>query len=128
MKTLTFSTVEDLYEALREHDLYNLDNETYMFLYNDAGAYAYYSLEPETMVELAHEAYIEESPEDSEYLGAYLGPGGYIVDVEGYDDDSWEDMEYDEYIKPVLNSLSGDLGDRFIYADAESILEYFGEL
>ena len=119
---MTFDSPEELYEALNTDDLYDLDNETYMFLYNDAGAYAYYSLDPETMVELAKDA-----RENNEYLGALLGPGGYIVDVEGYDDDSWLDMDYDEYIQPVLEELEGYVGDRFIKADAQSILDYFKE-
>lgn len=120
---MTFDSPEALYEALQRDDLYDLDNETYMFMYNDAGAYAYYSLDPESMVELAKDA-----REDNEYLGAFLGPGGYIVDVEGYDDDSWLDMDYDEYIQPVLEELEGYVGDKFIKADAESILKYYKEI
>lgn len=82
---MTFTSPEEMYEALQTTDLYSREKEQYVFLYNNDGAIAVYPITVEEAEKLA-----SLSAETDEYWGAFLGIGGDIYD------DPWEfcDTEY----------------------------------
>lgn len=72
---LTFANGQEMYDCLQHGDLYNEEQEMYVFLYNEDGAVCSYSISPEDAAVLEKKAY-----EANEYWGAFLGVGGYIHD------------------------------------------------
>jgi len=74
------SGAEMLKVILDGTDLYNPEKETYVFVYNDAGSIAYYSIDEITADRLADEA-----EEYGDYWSGFLGIGGYIADDPSYD-------------------------------------------
>lgn len=68
-------------------DLYSPEKETYVFLYNDAGSIAHYSIDKEKADELADKA-----KKYDDYWAGFLGVGGSIAD-----DPSYEDFEEGDY-------------------------------
>lgn len=78
---MTFNCWEEMYEHLKNGcDLYNMETETYVFVYNDAGALCTYNVPEEDVPDL-----VAKSKEDGEYWGAFLGAGGEVLDDEQYD-------------------------------------------
>lgn len=63
-------------------DLYCKEKELYVFLYNEAGSIAVYSIDEKQAKELQ-----QQSEKYHDYWGAFLGPGGEI-----YDDPTYEDF------------------------------------
>ena len=79
----TFKSAEEMLEYIQAgHDLYDQVNDTYVFVYNDAGSIAVY--------DWIDNDYAAKLAEKDEYWGAYLGPGGDI-----YEDPSHEDYDED---------------------------------
>ena len=89
---MKFKNGDEMLSILRDAtDLYNAEEEKYVFLYNDCSSIAVYDISNEEADELR-----KLSAENGEYWGAMLGPGGRI-----YDDPSYED--YDENLCSNLN-------------------------
>lgn len=82
-KKVEFSSAEEMLKAIQDgKDFYNPYTGIYVFVYNDAGSIAYYSLdesEAEQLQKMSDE-------NDGEYWGAFLGWGGWIVDDPSYED------------------------------------------
>lgn len=72
---MTFSSGQDMYNALDFGDIYNPEKELYVFLYNDAGAVCAYNVSEYEAKELELK-----SKESGEYWSAFLGVGGSIYD------------------------------------------------
>lgn len=73
---MKFNSAQEMLNYIQGgNDLYNPRLETYVFVYSDAGSIAYYSITNEHAKELAKLA-----KENDEYWGAFLGPGGRIID------------------------------------------------
>ena len=115
--TVTFKSAMDIYATLDSNqDLYCIDDGIYMFLYNAAGAIAYYYLGMKKLMELAAEA--EANGED--YIAGLLGPGGYIIDTDNYEDDM--DIEGDDDITAILEFLEDFVGKEFLYANTNDLV------
>lgn len=76
----TYKTGAEMLAELNNHDLYCEEKGIYVFLYNDAGSIAYYNLSPTEARAIQAQA-----KESDEYWGAFLGPGGYIIDDPTYE-------------------------------------------
>lgn len=73
---MIFNSAQEMLDCIQKGtDLYNPKTETYVFVYSEAGSIAYYSIDNEEAKELQRKA-----EENDEYWGAFLGPGGWIVD------------------------------------------------
>lgn len=73
---MKFSTAKEMLEHIQAgNDLYNPKLEVYVFLYNDVGSIAYYNINKDSAKSLSQKA-----KEQDEYWGAFLGPGGEIID------------------------------------------------
>lgn len=79
---MKFNSATEMLDYIKEgNDLYNPVLETYVFLYNDCGSIAIYSITVE------HANILSKKAADIDgFWGGCLGPGGYI-----YDDPSYED-------------------------------------
>lgn len=85
-KYCSFESGQDMLDVIQDGvDLYNPEEELYVFAYNGCGSICVYEIERKKSYELSVQA-----NENNEYWGAYLGWGGSI-----YDDESYEDI--DEY-------------------------------
>lgn len=71
-----FSSGKEMLDQLQTMDLYSPSLETYVFLYNEAGGIAYYSIDSHEAIRLA----VKSQEADGEYWAAFLGRGGYICD------------------------------------------------
>lgn len=75
---MKFNNGKEMYDYLQNSgDLYCEASETYVFMYNEAGALCYYHVSPEEAKELSVKA-----REMEDYWGAFLGTGGCILDEE----------------------------------------------
>ena len=74
---MKFNSAQEMLDVIvkEENDLYNPNTETYVFVYSDCGSICYYSIDKEHAKKLA-----KLKEETGEYWGAFLGPGGWIVD------------------------------------------------
>lgn len=73
---MKFNSAQEMLDVIKKGtDLYNPNTNTYVFVYSDAGSIAYYRIDNEEAKELERKA-----READEYWGAFLGPGGWIVD------------------------------------------------
>ena len=72
---MTFNSGQEMLDMLRSCDLYSSSKEIYVFDYNLDHSIAYYYLSNDEMNRLEIKA-----KELNEYVGALLGPGGWIVD------------------------------------------------
>ena len=131
---MIYNSADEIYDTIRSgKDLYDTDRGIYLFEYNEAGAIAYYYLDEDELKQLAEEV----GPDD--YIGAALGPGGYIIDVAlkapdgeiiGYDDQAfWEYYDKPEYIldcTDILDFLEPMVGDEIIDAMPSDLVD-FGE-
>ena len=73
---MIFNSAREMLDYIQEgNDLYNPNDESYVFLYNGYGSIAEYGISKEHAKELAKQA-----KENDEYWGAFLGPHGYIFD------------------------------------------------
>lgn len=73
---MKFDSAKQMLDYIQEgNDLYNPRLEVYVFVYSDAGSIAYYNISVDEAKELERR-----SREADEYWGAFLGPGGWIVD------------------------------------------------
>lgn len=87
-ENLKFKSVKEMLDIIQSGiDLYNIETEQYVFLYNEKGAVAVYNIANDEAEELDRNA-----KENDEYWGAYLGTGGRIYD------------EPLEYCKTVYNN------------------------
>lgn len=116
--TVSFNSAEEIYDVLvgQDQDLYCIDDEIYMFHYGQSGSIAYYYLDMEELMELVAQA--DEVGEG--YIGGLLGPGGYIVDTDNYEDDP--NIEYDESITEILEFLADFVGKEFLYANVDDLI------
>lgn len=116
--TVTFNSAEEIYKVLTSdsQDLYCLDDEMYLFSYNLAGAIAYYYLDMKELMQLVAEA----QSTGEGYIGALLGPGGYIIDTDNYDENP--NIEYDEDITEILAFLENLVGKEFLYANVADLV------
>lgn len=74
---IKFASCTEMYDYLTSgNDLYNTKTGDYVFTYNDAYALCVYNLEKAEAKELVRA--VEKS--DDDYWGAFLGPGGTILD------------------------------------------------
>lgn len=139
---MKFNCWEDMYCHLKDcGDLYNKETETYVFVYNDAGALCTYNVPKEDVPDL-----VARSSEDGEYWGAYLGAGGAVLDNEKYNNYRYseEEDEYALYLEPsfdfcrdhydeewedteglVLVNEKVDLGD--LFEEEKRMLDHQGE-
>lgn len=63
-------------------DLYSPSANLYVFAYNDSGSIAYYSVDEEEAKQLQELS----KKHNGEYWGAFLGPGGWIIDDPSYEE------------------------------------------
>lgn len=127
METFKFDSAEEIYEKLdSDIDLYCVDEEVYMFKYNEIGAIAYYYLTMNQLINAAKEA--------DGYIGSALGPGGSILDVDvklpdgevieygepGFDE-AYDDPNSELDITYILDFLNRFVGKEFIYADVDEL-------
>lgn len=94
---MQFNSALEIYDYLIDSgDLYNTTKGIYLFNYNAAGAIAYYYISRGELRDLL----MKVDPEEN-YLGAALGPGGYIIDVQLIAPDGeiieYEDPEFEYY-------------------------------
>lgn len=83
--TMIFESPEHMLSTIQDGiDLYNVISEEYVFVYNDSGSIAVYSIDLASALDLE-----TKSKESGEYWGAFLGIGGAI----------WDDQEHDSYIE-----------------------------
>ncbi len=81
MAYMEFNSAQEMLDVIQSGtDLYNPRLGIYVFVYSNAGSISYYSITDEHARELAKLA-----KENDEYWGAFLGPGGSIVDDPGSD-------------------------------------------
>lgn len=107
---MKFKSAQELYDYINDGtDVYDVDEGVYIFSYNAAGSIAYYYLDQDELMELAADA-----QETGDYIAGLLGPGGYIVDTDNYDEN--EDIEGDEDITEILDFLEPLIGDEIISA------------
>ncbi len=98
-KLQKFASPQEMYEALiNGQDLYSPNLETYIFHYSEAGAIAYYSIDPEYARQL-----VDATKGTDEYWGGHLGPGGYIVDPLNVDE--WEQNNAELDYTPIYEFL-----------------------
>lgn len=91
---MRFNSAEEMYNAVvtENRDLYCVDEERFIFHYNDEEAICEYVIYPKIFDRLYMKA-----KEHGEYIAAFLGPGGYIYDngmdyCERYYDNEWKDV------------------------------------
>lgn len=127
---MKFNSAQEIYDYINSgKDLYDMDRGIYLFDYNAVGAIAYYYLGYDELLDLAMEAGL------GNYVGAMLGPGGYIIDMEliGPDGSIIEygteafDLMYgnDEYVidnTDILEFLETLVDDEFISAMPEDLI------
>ena len=132
--TFTFNSPEEIYAVLdsRTQDLYCIDDDIYLFNYNEAGAIAYYVLYEYELYDIAEEAY----ECGVGYIGGMLGPGGSIIDVQLKAPDGrlidYDDPEFNEYwndtpgyeldYTEIYNFLQGFVGKKFINANVNDLV------
>ena len=129
---MKFNSAQEIYDYIHAgNDLYDVDEEIYLFDYNWVGAIAYYYLSEEALIERAKLA----GPND--YIAGTLGPGGYILDVNLIDPDG-DFVEYDSPLfeefydderstldySDILDFLSGLVGDEFIDAMPSDLVDF----
>lgn len=73
---MQFNSGKEMLDYLTDYgDLYSKDKEIYVFNYDGYGGIVYYYIDNEEMNELRAKA-----KEIDDYVSAFLGPGGRIVD------------------------------------------------
>jgi phytoene dehydrogenase-like protein len=87
---MEFQDGKEMYEYLKHHDLYDKESEVYVFLYNEDGALCTYDVTMEEACSLAEKS----AEDDGQYWGAYLGPGGTVLDNTEYE------PEQELYLQP----------------------------
>ena len=92
MKPIKFNSWEEMYNAvvMDDIDLYSPEARMYVFHYNAYGSLAYYDVDENEAKELAEQAM------DENYWGAYLGVGGYILDIGDDYEKLWEQNRHYE--------------------------------
>lgn len=129
---MKFNSVNDLYSYIEEgNDLYCPELETYVFLYNNAGAIATYYIPEDELYKLAEDAY----EFGEECIAGLLGVGGYITDVRltgangdivEYDDPEWDkaygDDSYDLDLSPIYDTLEDMVGLEVIPANVSDLV------
>lgn len=113
----------ELYGRIEDTDIYDPVNCIYAFLYNEAGSIAYYYLNNDEILELAKEAIeIGET-----YIGALLGPGGYVIDPVGeHKPWEWEFYEGEAHsYEDIYEFLDENFTENTIDAMPEDIIKYF---
>ena len=101
METIKFSSGKEMYDMIVSGtDLYNENEEIYVFAYNDAGALCYYYLNRDEATKISRQA-----NESNDYWGAFLGFGGNILDVMEYDEYRYSDLESERrlYLEPSFD-------------------------
>lgn len=83
---MQFNSGREMLNTIIDTDLYNKEKEIYVFEYNYKHSIAYYNIDNKEFWELKKKA-----DECGEYVGALLGPGGWICD-----DPSCEDFKEDD--------------------------------
>lgn len=118
---ITFNSSKEIHEALLTKDLYCVNTEDYLFMYNteEVGSIGVYpNISIEELYDLAEDADIA----NVEYISAILGPGGYIVDPDDYDGEfPNHDGDYD--MTPIYEFLDQFVGCGFIYADVKDLVK-----
>ena len=85
---MRFESWEAMYEHIAAgHDLWSPEMGTYVFVYNDRGAICTYNIDAQEAAKLNESC--------TEYWGAMLGPGGYILDA-----DEYRDIDTECYLAP----------------------------
>lgn len=115
MKTFEFASGEEMLDTLqRGMDLYSPSQEMYVFLYNEAGGIAHYSIDERVAIHLERLA-----RQHNEYWAAFLGVGGHIWDDPG-----------DKYNKPNPGCSNIDFCNEWYGVDwinTLDVLKYFGQ-
>ena len=118
---ITFNSGKEIHDALLKHDLYCVNAEDYMYLFNteEIGSIAVYNnISVEELYDLAEDAAIA----GEAYISGILGPGGYIIDPEDYDGfNPNSDGMYD--LTPIYDFLENFVGCGFIYADVKDLVK-----
>jgi len=130
---MIFNSANEIYEMLDSGiDLYCVDDEVYMFKYNEPGSIAYYYLSEDELYQLAHDAY----EHDAGYIGGELGVGGYIIDVQVQTPDGgivdYDDPDFDMYynrsdcdldVTEICDFLQQFVGKTIIVASVDALVE-----
>ena len=91
-KPYTFANGDEMLSTLKEGiDLYNPEDELFVFLYNDAGSICSYRIDPKEAAELAKLA----AEPEGECWSGFLGIGGSIFD----------DPHYENYNPKLPNNI-----------------------
>lgn len=85
---MRFESWQEMYDfVVAGHDLWSPEMGTYAFAYNDRGALATYNIDAQEASKLNESC--------TEYWGAMLGPGGYILDA-----DEYRSVDTERYLAP----------------------------
>ena len=90
---MKFTNGKEMLRKLQDTDLYCPSEGIYVFLYNDRGSIAYYYISEDEARKLS-----EQAKESDEYWGAFLGPGGWVVDFPEDDEEGESPFDWcDKY-------------------------------
>lgn len=126
METIKFESPRHMYECIAEgNDLYSKELGIYVFVYNEAGALCYYNL---SLQEVADILAKQKTADQYEYWGAFLGPGGYILDNSEFDEHRYSGGElHDKYIQPSLDFCEQHFAVQDWVLTDDVTLEYLAE-
>lgn len=105
---MKFKNWKDMYNLISKGiDLYNPETETFVSVYNDAGALCTYDISKEEAKTL-----VKESEGTNESWLAFLGIGGNILDDTYYDGARYlkDDPKYELYIAPSYDFCKNNYG------------------